>query len=78
MSKMRGTTNPTLRYTISGFVNRDKRTVVQGAPVLRTTAKTSSPPGTYPITIVRGTLSASNYDFVLVNGTLTVKRAPRP
>jgi 6-phosphogluconolactonase (cycloisomerase 2 family) len=32
--------------------------------------------GTYPITCTLGTLSATNYDFVFVDGTLTVNPAP--
>jgi hypothetical protein len=40
--------------------------------VLSTTAVLNSPAGTYPITGTTGTLSASNYTFSLVPGTLTV------
>src|SRR5208337_1826609 len=40
------------------------------------TATTSSPPGSYPITVGVGTLAAANYDFpTLVNGTLTITAA---
>jgi hypothetical protein len=71
--KDRNAPNPTLTATISGFVNGDTASVVSGAPTLATTATTSSPPGTYPITGALGTLSATNYDFPnLVNGVLTV------
>ena len=66
--------NPTFTATISGFVNGDTATVVTGTPVLSTTAVTSSPVGTYPITVGVGTLSAQNYDFTnLVGGILTVR-----
>ncbi len=69
----RGHPNPPLTYTITGFVNGDTPSVVSGAPVLTTSAATSSLPGSYPITVAAGTLSAANYDFPsLVNGTLTV------
>jgi hypothetical protein len=65
---------PTLTYTISGFVNGDTAAVVAGSPVLSTTATTSSPAGTYLITVAIGTLSAENYDFpTLGTGDLTVK-----
>lgn len=64
--------NPPLTYTITGFVNSDSVSVVTGAPVLSTTATKSSPLGSYPITVARGTLSATNYTFTLVNGILTV------
>ena len=72
-TKFQSNPNPTLTYTIAGFVNGDTAAVVSGAPVLSTTATTSSPPGSYPITVGVGTLAAANYDFpTLVNGTLTI------
>jgi hypothetical protein len=52
---------PTLTYTLTGFVNGDTASVVSGAPVLSTTATSSSPPGHYSITVSVGTLSAANY-----------------
>ena len=42
-----------------------------GVPIYSTTATVSSPPGTYPISIVSG-LNADNYPLTFVNGTLTV------
>ena len=72
-SKIQGNPNPTLTYTITGFVNGDTSSVVSGTPVLSTTATAGSPAGNYPITVSVGTLSAANYDFPnLVSGTLTV------
>ena len=72
-TKFQSNPNPTLTYTIAGFVNGDTAAVVSGTPVLSTTATTSSPPGSYPITVGVGTLAAANYDFpTLVNGTLTI------
>jgi sugar lactone lactonase YvrE len=70
--------NPTFTYTITGYVNGDTSSVVSGAPVLTTTATQASPVGSYPITASLGTLSAANYTFVLVNGTLSVTPAPPP
>jgi hypothetical protein len=69
-----GATNPTLIYGIGGFVNNDTDipSVVSGIPVLSTTATPGSSPGKYLIVVSQGTLAASNYYFVLVNGTLTV------
>src|SRR5262249_4373913 len=65
---------PALTYTVTGFVNGDPVSVVSGSPALGTTAGASSPAGSYPITVGRGTLTATNYDFPnLVNGTLTVR-----
>ena len=40
--------------------------------MLSTTAIITSPPGQYPITVAVGTLTAANYNFTTVNGTLTV------
>ncbi len=67
-----GTQNPELTATITGFVNGDTISAVTGAPALTTTATVNSGFGTYPITTALGTLAATNYDFTLVNGTLTV------
>jgi hypothetical protein len=64
--------NPTFTYTITGFANGDPSSVVSGSPSLTTTATTTSPVGTYPITAAQGTLAAANYSFTLVNGTLSV------
>ncbi|HBA72260.1 MAG TPA: hypothetical protein DCZ63_08760 [Geobacter sp.] len=72
LSKMLNTDNPTLTYTVTGFVNGETTAVLTGAPVLSTTAVTNSPLGSYPITITAGTLTAGNYNFSFVNGTLTV------
>src|SRR6185312_15244768 len=50
--------------------------VVSGAADCSTTATVTSPVGTYPISCALGTLSAQNYVFVFVDGTLTVNPAP--
>src|SRR5271157_3659322 len=74
-TKIQGNPNPTLTYTLSGFVNGDTSSVVSGAATLSTTATTSSPPGSYPITVGVGSLAAANYDFPAANlipGTLTI------
>jgi hypothetical protein len=63
---------PSLAYTLSGFVNGDTSSVVSGAPVLSTTATVTSLPGTYPILVQLGTLTAANYTFNLVGAVDTV------
>jgi MBG domain (YGX type)/Bacterial Ig-like domain (group 3)/Carboxypeptidase regulatory-like domain len=68
-------TNPPLTYTPTGFVNGDSASVLSGTPSLSTTAVTNSNVGPYPITITTGTLSAADYSFNFVNGTLTVTKA---
>jgi len=74
-TKKQGAANPALTYSITGFVNGDKSTVVHGKPTLSTTAVKTSKAGSYPIIVALGTLSASNYHFTLVNGKLTVTGA---
>jgi sugar lactone lactonase YvrE len=72
LSRLFGLDNPPLTYTIAGLVNGDTTSVITGTPVLSTTATKSSPLGSYPITVAKGTLSAANYTFTLVNGILNV------
>ncbi len=69
-------TIPTLTYTFTGFVNGDNSSAVSGLPSLSTTAKVTSPPGTYAITISSGSLAAVNYTFTsFASATLTVSKA---
>jgi sugar lactone lactonase YvrE len=63
---------PALTFTVAGFVNGDTSSALSGSPAESTTATQGSPVGTYPITITQGTLSAANYTFSFVNGTLTI------
>ena len=67
-----GGTVPALTAAYSGFVNGDTAAVLSGTPSLSTSATSASPVGPYPITVTAGTLSATNYTFIFVNGTLTV------
>jgi MBG domain (YGX type)/Bacterial Ig-like domain (group 3)/Galactose oxidase, central domain len=74
-SKSYGDANPTLTATYSGFVNGDTSAVVSGSPRLNTSATAASGVGVYPITAAQGTLTASNYSFRFVNGSLTINKA---
>jgi len=67
-----GAAIPVFTASYSGFVNGDTSAVLGGSPSLTTTATTSSPAGSYPIIAAAGTLSAANYAFSFVNGTLTI------
>ena len=67
---------PALTYTPSGFVNGENASVLSGSPTETTTATATSAPGSYPINIGSGTLSALNYTFTFVPGTVTVTTAP--
>lgn len=79
-SREYGLSNPALTWTVSGFRNGDTSAVLSGAPALATAANALSNVGAYAITISAGTLSAANYTVNLpvnlVNGTLTVTKAP--
>src|SRR5207249_3877843 len=74
-SRAYGAANPTFTASYSGFVNGDTAAVLSGSPSLTTPATASSPAGSYTITAAQGTLSATNYTFAFVNGTLTVNGA---
>ena len=62
-------------YTITGFVAGDTSAVVSGNPVITTSAGAHPAAGSYPIQISAGTLSAPNYTFAFVPGTLQVTPA---
>ncbi len=71
-----GSGQPTLTYTMTGFVNGDSQaTATTGSPALATTAPSNPPVGTYAITISQGALAAANYTFQFVNASLTVSKA---
>jgi len=73
-SRAYGAANPVFTASYSGLVNGDTQSVLSGAPSLTTAATASSPVGSYVITAAVGTLSASNYSFTFVNGTLTINK----
>ena len=70
-----GLTNPNFTYKVSGFQYNDNNSDVSGQPALSTSADTSSPVGDYDILVSQGTLSAANYTFGFVKGTLHVTTA---
>ena len=75
-TKLYGSANPSFGYSVSGFVGSDTSAVLSGAPSLSTTATTATGVGTVPIAIAQNTLTAANYSFNFVNGTLTIAKAP--
>jgi hypothetical protein len=82
-SKVYGEANPTLTASYSGFVLGQTTLAeagIAGSPSLSTLATPgsgiSTPTVTYTITAANGGLSSFNYQFVFVNGTLTI--TPRP
>lgn len=74
-SKAYGAALPVFTAHYTGFVNGDGTGVVSGSPSFNTAATQSSPVGTYNIVPVVGGLTAANYSFTPVNGTLTVSKA---
>jgi gliding motility-associated-like protein len=73
LTKVAGTSNPTLTVIYSGFVNGDTNAEFTTQPSVTTTATTASPAGSYPIRIAGG--SSVDYIFTDVAGTLTVTAA---
>jgi VCBS repeat-containing protein len=77
--RMIGQPNPELDFAYSGFVGEDRAenvfqspaTKTAAAPVASTTAKDTSPAGTYPIRLSGG--AAANYLFQFVSANLTVE-----
>jgi len=70
-----GTSFTSLPWSVRGWVNGDGPGVVTGSPMLSTAANSGSPVGQYAINVSLGTLSAANYSFSFLGGTLTVNPA---
>ena len=79
LSRPYGAANPTLTASYSGFASSETLATsgVTGSPNLATTATANSPVSgsPYAITATTGSLTAGNYSFKFVNGTLTVTKA---
>jgi hypothetical protein len=71
-TKVYGQANPTLTVSYSGFVNGDTSASLTTQPTVSTTATTTSPVGTYPIT-ASGAVDP-NYTISYVAGTLTINQ----
>jgi hypothetical protein len=72
-----GAANPVLTAQFSGFVAGENENILAGSPDLHTAATLSSVPGGYPITVGVGNLTATNYTFGFVDGTLTILTLPQ-
>ena len=68
-SRTYGTANPTFTGSVSGLIGSDSVTVLY-----TTTAVTSSPAGTYPISATISGAAAANYSLSVTPGTLTVTK----
>jgi hypothetical protein len=65
-----GQANPLFRLTYKGFIVSDNLTSINVKPTASCSANLQSPAGFYDITISGG--EDENYDFIYVNGLLTV------
>ena len=74
-SRNYGNANPAFTATYTGFVNSDTASVLTGALAFTTTATSTSPTGSYPITPATGTLASNNYSFIITPGTMGVNLA---
>ncbi len=72
-SRSYGLANPSFTISYTGFVNGDNANEIT-APSIVTTATTASNVGAYPITLSGG--SATNYNFTLQSGSLTINISP--
>ncbi len=73
-SKVYGAPTPALTANFNGFVNGDTAEQMKSLVSLSTTASATTPAGSYPIKVSAGL--SPNYTFSVVNGTLTVSKAP--
>lgn len=72
-AKVQGDANPPLTISYSGFQYQDDASELEIIPIATTTATTSSPIGTYPITVSGG--DSESYNFIYQAGTLTIAEA---
>jgi sugar lactone lactonase YvrE len=70
-----GSIPSSFNYSITGFVLNQSSQVVSGSAIVTSTGTSKSGVGSYTLKPSQGTLSAPNYTFVFVNGTLTVNPA---
>ena len=73
-TKQVGEDNPEFTPSFSGFKNNETNSVLTKQPTITTTATSSSPAGTYPVTV--GGAEARNYNISYIDGMLTVTAKP--
>ncbi len=64
---------PTLTFTYQGFIGNETSANISTEPTIGTSATSSSDVGEYAITLSGG--SATNYNFTLINSTITITKA---
>jgi hypothetical protein len=75
-TRLYGDANPLLTTTVAGYVNGDTYSVIGGSASLACAATATTAVGTAPITVDVSGMSATNYSFTGVGGTLSITRAP--
>ncbi|HEX6429071.1 MAG TPA: MBG domain-containing protein, partial [Niastella sp.] len=71
-NKIYGEANPAFTVTYSGFISGENTSSLTTAPTATSVATTTSAVGTYSIVPAGGV--ADNYNFIYVNGTLTIEQ----
>jgi hypothetical protein len=75
MTMTYGSAVPAIQYAVTGFVGSDNASVISGVPAFHTSANSSAPVGTYPVTVTQGRFAANCYTFVGGNGSITIQKA---
>ncbi len=65
--------NPEFELSIIGFKLEETMADLEQLPTIQCNATTNSPAGTYPIVLLADGY-ATNYEYILVNGTLTIEK----
>lgn len=73
MTRTRLEDNPQFQLSISGFKLGQSADDLDKLPTIQCEADKNSPAGTYPIVLLNDGY-ATNYEYILINGTLTVEK----
>lgn len=73
VSRKRLTENPPFELSISGYKLEDSIDDLDRLPTIQCAANVNSPAGTYPIILLNDGY-ATNYEYTLINGTLTIEK----
>ncbi len=75
---MQGSTPAPLTTTFGMFQGTDTSAVIMGSPLMATDATANSPVGVYLVTVDVSGMSAANYSFMAVNGTISMTSPASP
>jgi len=74
-SMVYGSPVPSLTCDFAGFANRDTSLVISGTPKIKTVVSSTSPVGSYPVSVDVSGLSAINYSFAAAAGVIKMTAA---